>query len=69
MTVQRKPSRFGWLERTNIITMAALIRRNFPDYPIVTANQLDLLTDEEIHRIFGQLNSMMRSIGQLGERS
>lgn len=63
--VSRKPSRFGWLERANIITMAAVVRRDHPEYPVVTANDLADLSDEEIHRIWDQLNTLLRSLGQV----
>lgn len=64
MSIQ-KASRFGWLERANILVMAAEVRRHYPEYPAVTANLLSELSDEEIHRIFEQLNNLMRSIGQM----
>lgn len=63
MTSQ-KASRFGWLERVNILVMAAEVRRHYPDYPVITANLLGEISDEDIHRICHQLYALMRSVGQ-----
>jgi hypothetical protein len=55
-------SRFGYLERANLITTNAIIRREFPDTPILTANMLFELSDGEIQRLREQLMAMLRSM-------
>lgn len=54
-----------WLLKANIIAMSSCIRSRQPDYPVITANMLEGWSPSELRDITDQLESMLRSLGQV----
>jgi len=65
---KKSPLTHTWLTKANVLVLVSEIRKHYPDYPNVTANQLDELPVQELHELFRTLESMIRSCGQLVEK-